>query len=125
MDLIRRHAFMIIGVVGALAGIALAVTGLRAMPRVVTEMEQASRLYQDLDSLQSGAVNRDSIEAEERRIEQTREDYAEIVAQVRKLYHYEPLVPNVFPNGSDDARRAFRKAYNNAMRRLFESLRAG
>ena len=48
MDLLRRHAFYLIcGVAGA-GGVALGVTGWRAMPQVLEEMKKAGSVYSDL-----------------------------------------------------------------------------
>ena len=125
MDFIQRHMFYIICVVAALAGIALAVTGLGAMPKVVTDMDQAKRLYQDLESLARNPVNQEAIAVEDRRIELTAEDYARVIEKAKALYHYEPLVPGAFPDGTDDDLREFRRKYEEALDHLFESLKSG
>lgn len=125
MELIRRHLFYIICAVAALGGIALAVTGLTAMPNVVTQMDEAKKLYQDLESLQRSPVNQEAIAVEERRIEFTREDFDKVIEKTRSLYHYVPLVPNVFPDGRADDLREFRRKYGVAMDQLFNSLNSG
>lgn len=125
MDFLRRHAFFIICGVAGLAGIALAVTGLRAMPEVVAELDKAKQLYQSLGTFQSRPVNQRHIEAEERRIESTMADREEVLTEARKHCQYEPLLPGVFPNGDENARRDFRKKYGKAMRQLLASLHGG
>ena len=125
MDLLRRHAFYIIcGVAGA-GGVALGITGLQAMPRVLEEMEKAGNLYRDLGSLEAGPVNLDAIETEDRRIELTVRDRDQVMAKAKELYRYEPLVAHVFPNGDDVARREFQTRYQRAMDLLFKSLKSG
>ena len=68
MDVLRRHLFFIICGVAGFGGIALAVTGLRAMPSVMENMEEAERLYRDLQGLQSNPVNQDTLEARRREV---------------------------------------------------------
>lgn len=125
MDFLRRQTFYIICALAAIAGIALGITGLKAMPKVVTEMGEAKSLYQSLVSLESSPVNLEAIEAQQTRIEQTIEDHDKVVSTVESLYPYEPLVAEALPNGGDDARKLFQARYREAMLSLFESLRAG
>ena len=63
MDLLRRNGFWIVCGVVTLGGIALGVTGLRAMPDVVKQMEASTALYRSLDSVQSSPVNQEVIDA--------------------------------------------------------------
>ncbi|HNQ24531.1 MAG TPA: hypothetical protein PKK06_15710 [Phycisphaerae bacterium] len=123
MDLLRRHLFFIICGVAALAGIALGVTGLRAMPKVVARMEEARTLYEQLGALRP--VNERSIEAQRQRIEAIVEDYQAVLARAKELYGYEPLVRDVFPAGSFEALREFRLKYRQTMKTLLETVNAG
>jgi hypothetical protein len=111
--------------VASLIGIALAVTGLGAMPKVVEEMKQAEKLYRDLDLLQRSPVSRASIEAETERIEQVVADNERVISRAAVLYGYQPLVEDVFPEGDTDARFRFLRRYNTAMLGLMDSLRWG
>ena len=125
MDFLRRQAFYIICGVAGVGGIALGITGFQATPRVLKEMEKASTLYRELASLETGPVNLDTVKAEDRRIELTVEDRDQVMAKARELYHYEPLVPGVFPRGPGRNRREFQTQYQRAMDRLFKSLKSG
>jgi len=125
MDFLRRQVFYIICTVASVAGIALGITGLKAMPAVVAEMEKTRTLYQDLKSLESNPANVDAIEAERRRIQQTLEDRDKVIEKVHALYDYEPLVADALPEGNDDDRRLFCTSYAEAMQRLFDSLHSG
>ncbi len=125
MDFLKRHAFYIICFLAGGGGIALAVTGLLAMPQVNEELERAKRVYEDLGSVQSKPVNQERIAAEARRIELTLEDRDKVFAGAREMNRYEQLVEQVFPDGDDDARRRFRQEYEESMGALHESLGAG
>ena len=125
MDFLRRNLFMILAAVAGLTGIALAAKGLRAMPRVVEELEKGKKLYDDLANLQNRPVNPRSIEIEKSRIDATRRDRESVFADARALTDYQLLVPDVFPNGDDNDLREFQKQYGLAMDKLFEPLIAG
>ncbi len=125
MESLRRHAFLIICSVVGLAGVGLAVTGLKAMPGVVQEMDKAASLYQELGNLQSRPVNQDSIDAQSERIERIRSDHQSVITKARAMYGYEPLVPGVFPNGDTTAKFAFLRRYNVVMLELMDSLTWG
>lgn len=122
MDLLKRHLFFIVcGAAGA-GGVVLAVTGLRAMPKVLVEMERAEQLYRDLESLKREPVNRETIEAEQKRIDLFKEDHAQVLAKAKELYGYQLLVEDVLPEGNNDKRYQFQTAYAKAMRELMDSL---
>ncbi len=125
MDALRQHLFLILCGVGCVGGIALGVTGWRAMPKVMAEMESAAAVYKSLDSLQSKPVNQSAIDAENERIAVIKEDFAGVLGRAKQLYSYEPLVGGVFPNGPPLTRIRFREKYAEAMPRLFASLKAG
>ncbi len=122
MEFLRRHAFYIICGLAAVGGIALAATGLNSMPKVVREMESGKGLIEELDRLQVGAANQDSIAIQEERIDRTVADRDAVFAQAKGLYHYKPLMEGVFPTGSDNSLRRFRVVYTEAMEQLFASL---
>jgi len=126
MDFLQRHAFYLVcGLVGA-GGIALAVTGVSAMPKVKQRMEESKRLYDQLSSIQAQPVNQRCIDVENQRINLTKTDRAKVVEHIKeKVYRYSPLIDGVFPEGSDEARRRFRSAYEKAMWKLFDTLRSG
>jgi len=123
MDFIRRNSFFILCGVGAVVGIGLGVTGLRAMPDVVKEMEAAAGVYRALESLQP--VNQRIIDAENQRIEAIQQDRAKVLDRAKQLYRYEPLVPDVFPDAPPIKRLEFRAKYAEAMRDLMDSLHWG
>lgn len=125
MDFLRRNLFMILAAVAGLVGIALAATGLRAMPQVVEELDKGKTLYDDLARLQKRPVNPRSIEIEKSRIDATRRDRESVFADARALTDYQLLVPDVFPNGDDNDLREFQRQYGLAMDKLFEPLIAG
>lgn len=125
MDMLRRNLFLIVTALVGVGGIALGYTGLQAMPKVVDEMNRAKGLYDELGGLSSKPVNRGGIDREQQRINSTQQDLARITNKAKSLRTYEPLVPDVFPNGDDDARRRFQKSYGEAMDRLFDSLKWG
>ncbi len=141
MDFVKRNMFFILCVVGAIAGIALGVTGLQAMPRVVTEMKAAEGIYNNLEGLQSKPVNEQTIKAEEKRIESVRADRTRILEKSEELYpgyfkdcngageehacKLASLVDDVFPDGTTDSRLKFRAAYQQAMKDLIGLLNGG
>lgn len=125
MDLLRRNVFWIVCGVVTLAGIALGVTGLRAMPEVVKQMESSTALHRSLESLRSKPVNQDVIEAEERRVESIKADYKKVLENARQLYNYEPLVPGALPDGQPLQLMEFRKKYAEAMNQLYNRLNPG
>lgn len=125
MDVVRRNSFLILCSVGAVVGIGLGVTGLRAMPNVVKEMEAAAGVHRALESLQSQPVNQRIIDAEHQRIEAIQQDRAKVLERAKKLYRYEPLVPDVFPDAPPIKRLEFRAKYAEAMRNLLDSLHGG
>ncbi|MCO6438814.1 MAG: hypothetical protein J5J06_17095 [Phycisphaerae bacterium] len=121
MDFLKRHAFYIASIGLALLGIALLVTGVQAMGRVPKEMDKARSLYSSLNQLSGSAVNDRVIRAEEERIAAARADYDAVLAKANTLYGWEPLVEGVFPTGTDEQRRKFRREYNKAMRALLDT----
>ncbi len=123
MDFVRRNSFLILCGVGALVGIGLGVTGLRAMPNVVKKMEEAAGVYKALESLQP--VNQQIINAELQRIEAIQQDRAKVLERAKQLYRYEPLVAGLFPKATTEKRIEFRTKYGEAMRNLLESLHWG
>jgi len=125
MEFIRRHAFTIICTVVALAGLAVGVTGLQAMPKVADKMGTAKRVFDELGSLESGAANRQVIGAEKRRIDSIVQDRDRVIQRCQTLYPYKPLIEGVFPNGDDNRRRQFKTVYQTAMLALYDSMRPG
>lgn len=126
MDFLKRNLFLILCIAAGGGGIALVATGLGAMPKVVQEMESAKSLYSTLSGLQGGAANQRMIDAEKRRIEEVLDDYHAVMKHVKTLYaDYHPLVEGVFPEGKDDRRREFRRAYVAAMTELMNALKWG
>ncbi len=123
MDFVRRNLFLILCGVGAVVGIGLGVTGLRAMPTVVKEMETVAGVYKSLESLQP--LNQKFIEAENQRIQTIQEDRAKVLERAKQLYRYEPLVPDLFPDAAAEKRIDFRKKYEEAMKQLLDSLNWG
>ena len=88
MDFVRRNLFLILCGVGSAAGIVLGVTGLRAMPKVLAEMESAAGVYKSLESLQNKPVTPRSLEAENQRIASIQEDHDKVIERAKRLYHY-------------------------------------
>ncbi len=125
MDFLQRHLFFIVCGVGAVAGIALGLTGLRAMPQVLEEMHKAESLYRNLDGLQSRPVNKARIDAESERIDKLKKDRDKVFAQAGELYQYDPLVADVLPEGIPLKRIDFREEYARAMEKLLASLDYG
>ena len=141
MDFVKRNMFFILCAVGAIVGIALGVTGLQAMPKVVTEMKQAGTIYSSLEGLQSKPINEDIINAEELRIETVKQDRGKILEKAGTLYpeyfkdcmgtgeervcKLNSMVDGVFPDGPSDRRVAFRSAYHQAMKDLLGKLNGG
>ncbi|MFQ5461469.1 MAG: hypothetical protein ACE5E5_02450 [Phycisphaerae bacterium] len=125
MNFLKRHLFYIVCAVGALGGIALAVTGLRAQPKVLAELGKAKGVYTALDRLATKPVNARIIDAKSKNIGIMLDDSQRVLQEAEKLYGYEPLVEGVFPNGDNDARFRFMVRYNEAMAELMDSLRWG
>ena len=123
MDFLRRHLFLMICCLASLGGIALGVTGMQAMPKVLEEMRKSESLYKQLQNLP--LVNQQSIEAEQARIAEIIADHDRVIARARELYGYEQLVPDALPQGSFEARREFRLKYRRRMRELLDEVRAG
>ncbi|MDO8629850.1 MAG: hypothetical protein Q7R41_05105, partial [Phycisphaerales bacterium] len=125
MDFVRRNSFLILCGVGVVVGIGLGVSGLRAMPNVVKEMETASGVHRALESLQFQPVNPRFIDAENQRIEAIQQDRAKVLDRAKQLYRYEPLVADLFPNATAVKRIEFHTKYGEAMRNLLQSLHWG
>lgn len=125
MDFLRRHVFSIACVLVAVGGIALIVTGVRAMPRVIDEMRRVEGLQRNLLKIESQPVNLEKIEAAETQIELVREDRDKVFRKARELYGYELLVPKVLPEGDALKRSDFRRKYMAKMEELFGSLHCG
>lgn len=123
MDLLKRQAFVIICVVVAGGGIALMITGVRAMPQVGKEMEKVATIHHNLSRLQP--VSMDSIEAAQQRIDSVVKDHDRVFNKAGELYGYELLVPGSLPDGDSIRRAGFRKRYNEAMNKLMQSLKYG
>ncbi|MDO8629189.1 MAG: hypothetical protein Q7R41_01745, partial [Phycisphaerales bacterium] len=126
MDLLKRHLFFILCGVGGAVGIALGVTGLQAMPKVLNEMKAAEGTYQSLESLQSKPVNEAVIEAENARVQSVIGDCGKVIAKTGETCaDYQPLVEGVFPNGPSLKLMEFRTKYHEAMKELLAKLNSG
>ncbi len=141
MDLLRRHLYLILCGAGGAVGIALMVTGLRAMPAVNTEMQASAQFHQTLGSLQSKPVNQRVLETTQTRIDQIVADRDELVKKAKEFYPYEFLLEKikvtvdpegekapkekVFPEGTSEMRDKFRRVYAQEIQHLWEALRAG
>lgn len=125
MDFLRRHAFFIVCTVAGAVGIALMVTGARAMPKVLEEMKKAEGIYRNVNSLQTRPVNMAVIDAAKRRIDSVRQDRDAVFSKARELYGYELLVPDVLPNGDSDKGREFEAKYREGMDQILSSLNYG
>jgi len=125
----RQLFFLVCGVVGV-AGIALGVTGIARLSTIRTEMDQASRVYADLNSLRGGAANQKHIDVEQARIDKQMANYRLLLDKVRELQPYEPLLADFFPAPAADQderemRFEFRKRYQQAFADLMTALNAG
>jgi len=125
MDFLRRHAFFIVCGVVALIGIALIVTGARAMPSVLEEMNNVESTHRSLNSLQSQTVNMAKIDAAKQRIELVLNDRDKVANKAKELYGYEPLVPGALPDGDALKRNDFKAKYTTEMEELLASLNYG
>lgn len=124
MEFLKRHLFLIVCALAAGGGIALAVTGMSAMPEVVKEMENAKTLANNVERAAGNPVNIRIIEDKRRRVERVLEDSRDVFQNARALWEPAPLVEDVFPRGDNDQRFAFATQYREAMKELEESLRA-
>jgi len=127
MDMFQRHLFLIVCGVVAAASVALGVLGMNSMSKVTDGMQEAAGLADQLSRLASGAapVNRRSLEAQQTRLEQLRRNYSEVVAWAREHNRHEQLLPDVFPAPTRDQKLDFRRAYQQRLRDLLQSLSAG
>ncbi|MGD2110458.1 MAG: hypothetical protein PVI86_13845, partial [Phycisphaerae bacterium] len=125
MDFLRRHLFLIICTLSCVAGIALGVTGIRAMAKVEEQMKGPSGLYQSLSGLRSAGISRAAIDAQHERIELVLADRDKVFESAEELAKHEPLVKDVFPEGKPLELLDFRRRYGTEMNRLFDSLRSG
>lgn len=125
MDFLRRHAFFMVCAAAGAVGIALMVTGARAMPKVLEEMKKAETIYRNVNSLQTRPVNRTDIDAAKRRIDLVERDRDAVLAKAEGLYGYEQLVPDALPDGDSDKRREFRVKYRAGMDELLTLLNYG
>lgn len=126
MDFLKRNLFVILCGVGAIAGIALMVTGTQAMPKVAAELSQSKGLYDSLGGLQGKATNQKAIDAEHKRIQSVRDDREKVFGKAAELVaKYKPLADGVFPNGPDSKRVEFRKVYVAEVHKLLDSLNWG
>ncbi len=120
IEILKRHAFFIICGVVALLGLGMGALGFSGMPAVRTELESAQRMYGELSSLRSDPVNMSRIEAERRRIEQTRADRDKVLTKARQLAPYEQLMPDFFPNCPYEGglQEQFLQKYGDALNEL-------
>ena len=125
MELLRRNLFLIVCAVAAAGGIALGVTGFRAMPKVKQEMDKAIAVATALDGLQKDPANPKALDEEEKRIAIVKADHDKVVERAKELYRYELLVPDVLPDGAPQDRITFRRKYGDAMRELMSQLTGG
>ncbi len=125
MDFLRRHAFFMVCAAAGAVGIALMVTGARAMPKVLEEMKKAETIYRNVNNLQNSPVNRAVIDAAKRRIDLVQQDRNAVFAKAKELYGYEQLVPDALPDGDSDQRREFRVKYRAGMDQLLSLLNYG
>ena len=125
MDFVRRNLFLILCGVGSVVGVALGVTGLRAMPKVLAEMQVSAGVHKSLESLQNKPVTPRSLDAETQRIASIQEDHDKVIERAKQLYHYEPLVAGLFPAAAAEKRIEFRAKYAEAMKKLLDSLHWG
>lgn len=123
LDFVKRQMFFILCAIGALAGIALMVTGLGAMPKVGKALAETKATYEGLAKLQP--MNESFIEAEKKRIEALSKNRDVVFSQAMQLQNYSPLLEGVFPDGNTDKRVEFRDKYEAAMKALLASMNAG
>lgn len=125
MDVIKRHLVFIVSGIAGLAGIALGVTGLRAMPELEQAMQEATGVYANLEPLPQMAVNAERLEEEDRRIQSVLDDRAAVIEAASALYPYEPLVEGALPCGTPLQLIEFRNQFAVAMQQLLDSLTSG
>ncbi|UCG17284.1 MAG: hypothetical protein JSV19_04475 [Phycisphaerales bacterium] len=125
MDVLRRHLFLIIcGLVGV-AGIAAGAVAITVMSKVQTGMEKAVRLHGRLSSHTRSPVNKEMIDAEQKRIEAITGHHENVIALADGVARHEQLVDGFFPAPDYDARFEFPKAYSAALDELYLRLKAG
>ena len=125
MDVLRRHLFLIIcGLVGV-AGIAGGAVAITVMSGVQTGMEKAVRLHGQLSSHTRSPVNKEMIDAEQKRIEAITGYHEKTVALADRVARHEQLVDGFFPAPNYDARFEFPKAYRAALDEMYLRLKAG
>lgn len=122
MDYLKRQSFFIICGLASAGGIALGLTGIRAMPKVQEKMEDLKLIYTSLDNVKNGAVNEKWINAERDRIELTESDLNDLVAKAVEVSAYKPLIDGVFPHPKKDNEDEFRAAYPKKLQALVSSL---
>lgn len=125
MDFIKRHLVFIVSGIAGLGGIALGVTGLRAMPKLEKAMQEASGVYTSLEPLPQKAVNAERLAEEDRRIQSVLDDRAAVIEAASALYPYEPLVEGALPCGTPLQMIEFRNQLAVAMQQLLDSLTSG
>lgn len=125
MDFIKRHLVFIVSGIAGLGGIALGVTGLRAMPKLEKAMQDATGVYASLEPLPQKAVNAERLAEEDRRIQSVLDDRAAVIEAASALYPYEPLVEGALPCGTPLQMIEFRNQLAVAMQQMLDSLTSG
>lgn len=125
MDFIKRQMFIIVCILISGAGIALGITGLQGMPKVMEQMKTAEGLYRDLDGLRSKPVNQKRLDDEQNRIDLVVADRNRVIDKVKTLYQYDILINEVLPYGKTEDRIEFRRKYHDEMNNLLNSLTWG
>lgn len=119
MQFLKANLFYIICGVVAVLGLAGGVVGMGKMSSVKENLGKAVMLHGSLSGLTNQPVNAEFIRAEENRIDQEKRNHDQIVDRARALATYEPLLPDVFPDGDREKRLAFRRAYRQAFNKVF------
>lgn len=130
MGFIKKNAFLLGCALMGIAGMGLMLWGMTSMGLVGTEMEQANRLYGELDRATTNAATPEAIEAEKDRFRLVKDYHGKVMAHFAERNAREPLVEGLLPDPGrgpqgKNLRYEFRSKYKQAMQDLLVQLNAG
>jgi hypothetical protein len=125
MQFVKNHWMSLASGVVALAAIAVMVLGM-LQKDVTEEMGKRVREASEVDSLQSGAVNQECIDAEKESAKAFDDEYKKTLEEAAKINRREPILEGVFPKaGQLELAFRFKEVYKDELYALPRDLVAG
>jgi hypothetical protein len=131
MDFVKKNLFLLIcGVVG-LASVGIMIWQITSMGQVTDAMQSVARIESSLSKFSgSKAVNPEMVQREYDRVDLVQEYHKKLIEHFAGSTEFKPLMENLLPDPPPGEagkllRYEFRFAYQNGMRDLLKTLRAG